>query len=131
MSNELPTAEEILAVHERLEEVYDLDHKGKMKAAPKLKLRREVLEKAAEYEDPYHRAAVLLFEIPSVHVFSDANKRTAWTVTQAYLDRCGIDPEVPQDDATIEQIIRRAGLFSHDELARWFETGEIDVERLQ
>lgn len=85
---------------------------------------------AAEYDDPYHRAAVLPFKIPSVHVFEDANKRTAWTVIQEYLDRCGIDPEVPQDDETVEKVVRRAGLFSPDELAHWFETGEIDEERV-
>lgn len=60
-----------------------------MKAAPRLTLRETVLEPAAEYDDPYHRAAVLLFGIPSVHVFVDANKRTAWTVTRAYLRRKG------------------------------------------
>jgi len=128
---ELPTAKEILTVHERIEETYDLKYKGTKKAAPKLKLRREVLEEAAEYDDPYHRAAVLLFRIQSVHVFEDANKRTAWTVTQEYLDRCGIEAEIPQDAGTIEKIIRRAGLFSIEELARWLETGEIAEERLQ
>lgn len=129
--DELPTAEEIMAVHEQLEEAYDLKHTGTMKAAPTLKLRRDVLEEAAEYDTVYLRAAVLLFKIPSIHVFNDANKRTAWTVTQEYLDRCGIDPEVPQDAETVEQIIRRAGLFSTEELAHWLETGEIDEDRLR
>lgn len=128
---ELPTAEEIVTVHDRLEEAYDLKHTGTKKAAPRLKLRREVLDEAVEYDDPYYRAAVLLFGIQSVHVFEDANKRTAWTVTQEYLDRCGLVSEIPQDDETVEQIIRRAGLFSTEELANWFETGEIDEERLR
>lgn len=127
----IPTAEEILRIHSRIEEKYDLKHNGTMKTAPKFKLRREVLEPAAEYDDPYHRAAVLLFGIPSVHVFEDGNKRTAWIATQEYLERSGINSEVPQDDRTIEKIVRRAGLFTFDELARWFETGEIDVDRLQ
>jgi death-on-curing protein len=129
--DDLPTAEEIIGVHDRLEEKYDLKHKGTMKAAPELKLRREVIRKAEEYDTPYLRAAVLLFEIQSLHVFEDANKRTAWTVSQRYLNRCGIDPEVPQDTETIEQIIRRAGLFSIEELARWLETGEIDEGKLR
>ena len=42
----------------------------------------------------YHRAAALLFGIPSVHVFEDANKRTAWTVTIEYLNRHGIEPRL-------------------------------------
>lgn len=127
---DLPTAEEILATHEQIEEEYDLKYKGIMKAAPKLKLRRNVLEPAAEYDDPYHRAAVLLFEIQSVHVFEDANKRTAWAVTMEYLDRKGIVPEFPQDTDGIERVVRRAGLFDVDELAEWLETGEIDEDRL-
>lgn len=128
---ELPTAKEILTIHDRLEEAYDLKHTGTKKAAPRLKLRREVLEKAEEYDDPYQRAAILLFNIQSVHVFQDANKRTAWTVTQEYLDRCELDSGVPQDAETVEQIIRRAGLFTITELANWLKTGEIDEERLR
>lgn len=129
--DELPTAEEIMAAHEEIEEAYDLKHTGTMKAAPRLKLRRDVVEVAAEYDTPYMRAAALLFGIQSLHVFNDGNKRTAWAVTQEYLAGCGIDPEVPQDTETIEQIIRRAGLFSIEELAQWLETGEIDEDSLR
>lgn len=127
---DLPTPEEIIAAHGRIEEEHDIKYKGTMKAAPKLKLRRNVLEPAAAYDNPYHRAAVLLFKIQSVHVFEDANKRTAWIVMRSYLRRKGIDLDLPQDDTTIERIVRRAGLFSIDELAHWLETGEIDEDKL-
>lgn len=129
-NSDLPTAEEILIVHDRIEEEYDLKYKGTRIAAPRLTLRETVLEPAAEYDDPYHRAAALLFGIPSVHVFEDANKRTAWAITMEYLDRNGITPEFAQDDEGIEQIVRRAGLFDVDELAEWFETGEINTDKL-
>lgn len=128
--SDLPTAEEIIAVHDMIEEEYDLKYKGTRIAAPRLTLRENVLERAAEYNDPYHRAAVLLFGIPSVHVFEDANKRTAWTVTMEYLDRKGIVPEFSQDNEGIERIVRRAGLFDVDELAEWLETGEINEDKL-
>ena len=128
--DDLPTAQDILDIHDRLEEKYDLKYKGTMKAAPKRKLRRNVVESAAEYDDVYHRAAALLFGIPSVHVFEDANKRTAWTVTIEYLDRHGIKPDFQQDGETIERIVRRAGLFDTEELAEWLETGEIDESKL-
>ena len=124
----LPTPQDIIDVHDRLEEEYELKHTGTMKAAPKAKLRREVIEPARECETPYRRAAVLLFKIPSVHVFEDANKRTAWTVTIRYLNRKGVKPEFEQDDETIEKIVRRAGLFYPKELAAWFETMKIDVD---
>ena len=77
MTDDLPTPDEILAAHDRIEEIYDLKYPGTMTAAPNRTLRREVLEPAAEYDDPYHRAATLLWEIESTHVFEDANKRTA------------------------------------------------------
>jgi prophage maintenance system killer protein len=128
--DDLPTPQDILDTHDRLEEQYDLKYKGTMKTAPKAKLRRNVVEPATEYDDVYHRAAALLFEIPSVHVFEDANKRTAWTVTMEYLDRHGIEPDFQQDGDTIERIVRRAGLFDTEELAEWLETGEIDESKL-
>lgn len=128
--DDLPTPDEILRVHDQIEEEQDVKYTGTMKAAPKAKLRRNVVEPAAEYDDVYHRAAVLLFEIPSVHVFEDANKRTAWTVTKSYLKREGIDLDPPQDDETVERIVRRAGLFDTEELAEWLETGEINESKL-
>ena len=72
----------------------------------------------------------MLFEIPSVHVFEDANKRTAWTVTKSYLKREGIDFDPSQDDDTVERIVRRTGLFNTEELGEWLETGEIDESKL-
>jgi hypothetical protein len=57
-------------------------------------------------------------------------KRTAWTVTRSYLKRKGINLDPPQDDETVERIVRRAGLFETDELAEWLETGEIDESKL-
>jgi prophage maintenance system killer protein len=130
MTDDLPTPGEILTIHERIEQRYDLKYDGLRIAAPRGKLRRDVIEPAAEYDDPYRRAATLLFGIQSAHVFEDANKRTAWSTTMEYLERKAIRPDFQQDEDTIERIIRRAGLFETDELAAWFETGEIDESRL-
>jgi prophage maintenance system killer protein len=124
----LPTPDEILAVHEQLEEAYDLKHRGLMKAAPRLKLEREVLAPAREYENPHYRAAALLWELVSLHLFEDGNKRTAWTVTVEYLSRHGIDTDHLGDETAT--VVRRVGLFSVEELATWLETGEIDTSRL-
>ena len=128
--DDLPTPEEILTMHEKIKDEQGLKYEGIMKPALKSKLRRDALNPAAEYSDPYHRAAALLFGIESVHIFEDANKRTAWATTRAYLRRAGIEPDLPQDDETIERIVRRAGKFDADELAEWFETGEIDETKL-
>lgn len=127
-NSDLPTPEEILAVHDRLEAVYDLKYPGVMKAAPRLKIREQVLAEAREYDDPYHRAAALLRNLISLHVFEDANKRTAWTVTVDYLTRNGIDVDLPENETV--RVVRRTGLFDVEELATWLETGEIDTDRL-
>jgi death-on-curing protein len=50
----LPTPEEILTIHDRLEEVYDLKHTGTMTAAPRLAIKDNVLAEAQKYDDPYH-----------------------------------------------------------------------------
>ena len=124
----LPTPGEILTIHDRLEEVYDLKHTGTMTAAPRLAIKDNVLAEAQKYDDPYHRAAALLWHLISTHVFEDANKRTAWTAAMEYLDRHGIDPDLPEEE--VARVVRRHGLFTVDELATWLETGEIDTDRL-
>ena len=128
--DDLPMAKEIIAMHEEIEEAYDLKYKGIRVAAPKLKLREGVLDPAMEYDSPWYQAAVLLFGIQSTHVFEDANKRTAWAVTIEYLNEQGLTVDLPQDDDIVERIVRRAGLFDIEELAEWLETGEIDESKL-
>lgn len=130
MTDDLPTPAEIIDTHDEIEKEYDLKYKGLRTGAPRLTLRENVIEPATEYDDPYHRAATLLFGIQSTHIFEDANKRTAWAETTNYLERKGIRPDFQQDEDTIEQIVRRAGKFDTDELAEWFETGNINESRL-
>jgi prophage maintenance system killer protein len=130
MADDLPTPGAIITIHDRIGQKYDLKYTGIRTAAPRSKLRREVIEPDAEYDDRYHRAATLLFGIQSAHVFEDANKRTAWTATMEYLDRTGSRPDLQQDDDTIERIVRRAGLFDVNELAAWLETDDIDESKL-
>jgi prophage maintenance system killer protein len=126
--DDLPTPDEILAIHRRIEETYDLKHRGLMKAAPRVKLEREVLRPARRRDDTYQRAAALLWELSSLHLFEDGNKRTAWTVTVEYLSRHNIETEHLGEE--IVPVVRRIGLFSVAELASWLETGRIDTSRL-
>lgn len=130
MTDDLPTPGEIIDTHDELEAEYDLKYTGLRTGAPRLALREDVIDEAAKYDDPYHRAATLLFRIQSVHVFEDANKRTAWTETMNYLKRKGIRPDFQQDEVVIERIVRRVGKFDVDDLAEWLETGDIDESRL-
>jgi len=127
MDDDLPTPEVIIAIHDRLEEEYDMKYKGTRTSVPELKLRR-ALEKVAEEEGRYHRAGALLFEIQSVHVFEDGNKRTAWITVRNYLDQFGESPA--RTDELAEKFTRRAGKFSTEERAKFLKTGEVDEEKL-
>ncbi|MEF8802293.1 MAG: Fic family protein [Halolamina sp.] len=105
-----------------------MKHIDTMPAAPRLALKEKILAEAQQYDDPYHRAAVLLWHLISTHVLEEANKRTAWTMAIQVLHRHGIDPALPEDE--VARVVRRHGLFTVDELATWLETGEIDADRL-
>lgn len=124
---DLPTSEDVLAVHEEIEEEFNMKYTGTRGAAPELKLKR-IIEHADERGDRYARAASLLRNIITAHVFEDGNKRTAWAVTNAYLERKGATPAATGMSA--ERVLKRIRRFEVDEIADWLETGEIDEERL-
>jgi death-on-curing protein len=127
MSGDLPDPEEILEAHEEIDALYDLKFSGARTAAPELEF-RQIISDAGEYDEVYFRAASLLRDLITAHVFEDANKRTSWMVTVGYLDRKGINPEIAEDD--VVRVLRRIRRYEKDEIAAWLETGEIDESRL-
>lgn len=123
----LPTPREILAIHDEIEEEYDLKHTGARVAAPRLKLER-IIDEAAGYDGVWTRAAFLLRRVLTAHYFEDGNKRTAWLATRVYLESNGLEPAEGGESA--ERVLRRIRRFDVDELAGWLETGELDRDRL-
>jgi death-on-curing protein len=129
VSDELPTPAEILATHEEIEEAYDLTHRGSRVAVPRLTL-RELLEDVAEHapDEVYLRAAHLLRDLVTGHLFEDGNKRTAWVTTREYLSR---NDARPADADLAERVLKRIRRYDVEEIATWLETGEIDEDRLR
>lgn len=125
--NCLPAAEDIVIIHDEIEEEYDLKYKGARVAIPQRHF-RETIRKAAEHDDIYMRAAFLLRKIATAHIFEDANKRTAWTVATTYLERA--DAERADSSMDTERVVRSMRKYDVDELAEWLKTGEIDQSRL-
>ena len=123
----LPAPEEVLAIHEEIEDEYDLKYTGTRVAAPKLDL-REIRRDAGEFDDLYMRAAFLLRKLLTTHLFEDANKRTAWATTEVYLERNGATPA--ERDESVAGVLKRIRRYDVDEIADWLETGEIDESRL-
>lgn len=128
IGGDLPDPEQIIAIHDRIEEQYDLTHTGAAVAAPRLKFER-LLREVDEYDGTFVRAAALLRKVLTAHYFEDANKRTAWTVTEIYLE--DHDAEPAEGGARVERVLKRIRRFEVRELAEWLATGEIDEDRLQ
>ncbi len=126
MTDDLPTAEEILATHEEIEEAYDMKYRGAAVAAPRLKFRR--LLDDIEAGDRHHRAGQLLRDLITSHYFEDGNKRTAWATTLLYLEQ--FDETPAETGERVPKILRRIRRYDVEEIAEWIETGDIDEERL-
>lgn len=124
----LPAPDEILAIHEAIEEAEDMNYRGTRVAAPRLEL-RELLDEARGFDGVYLRAAFLLRKLITSHLFEDGNKRTAWSVTWFYLERHGLAPV--EQDVSVERVLRRIRRYDVEEIADWLEFGELDRDRLQ
>lgn len=125
---ELPSVEDIQAVHEDIVERWDLDHTGTRRALPDRTL-RSVLDTAAAKTDPYVRAATLLRKLASAHVFEDGNKRTAWVVSKTYLVGQGLEVEPTGEQIAV--VMKHYKRYTVDELAEWLRTGTIDESQLR
>lgn len=80
---------------------------------------------------PYHgyhraihaKAAALLHGVATSHGFNDANKRTAWLVTEVLCSSSGYEltlrPEDRIDDVVVDVV---TGAMSQDALESWFRS---------
>lgn len=74
----------------------------------------------------YHRriaqkSAALLHSVVNNHGFIDANKRTAWILTELLIDRSGYRLEIPDDEPVDDLVVLTAsGQLDYDGLADWF-----------
>lgn len=123
----LPSAKEIITIHEEIAEQSNMTHSDVRVAAPTLHL-REILERVASHDDVYGRGGALLRHLITGHVFEDGNKRTAWTATWIYLERHGCQPA--ERDVGVERVLRRIRRYDVDEIAEWLASGQLDRDRL-
>lgn len=73
---ELPTVEDIHAIHELIEKQWDLGHRGTRAALPDQTL-TSILDDVRDLDGTYRRAAALLNRLADAHVYEDGTKRTA------------------------------------------------------
>lgn len=72
IDDELPSVQDIYDNHEVIVESYDMKYTGIRAYFPENKI-RSVLKEASRYEDEFKKAAVVLRELPNIHVFQDGN----------------------------------------------------------
>lgn len=126
--DDLPTVEEIHTNHEEIVHEYGLTHDGIGAYFADEKL-DGLLEEAREYDDEFMRAAVIFRKLPSIHVYEDGNKRTAYLTVIEYLDRHNL--ELARSGEIVERVLRNRKRYSIEEIAHWMETGEISDEKLR
>jgi death-on-curing protein len=123
----LPTPEAVLALHEEIEDEYDLMYTGASVAAPELDL-REIISEADEYDNLYMRAACLLRKLVTAHLFEDGNKRTAWATTEMYLEFNNAQPA--ERGEGVARVLKRIRRYDVEEIAEWLKTGDLERSRL-
>lgn len=70
----------------------------------------------------YSKAAAALHGCVANHGFVDANKRTAWILTEMLIERSGYVLDVPDDEPIDDLVVAVAsGDMSFDELQAWFQ----------
>ncbi|WP_371931020.1 type II toxin-antitoxin system death-on-curing family toxin [Roseovarius sp. MMSF_3281] len=79
---------------------------------------------------PYHgyhppisrKAAALLHGVATSHGFVDANKRTAWLITELLIERSGYQLTVFEDDAIDDLVVNVViGAITEIDAANWFK----------
>jgi len=125
---ELPTVDEIHAIHQLIEEQWDLSHRGTRAVFPDQTV-ASILDDARTLDGEYRRAAALLNRLADAHVYEDGNKRTAWTVAETYLNEAGYEAAPADEEA--KRVLQNRGRFDEAELATWLETGDIPEEKFR
>ncbi|MBI5355013.1 MAG: type II toxin-antitoxin system death-on-curing family toxin [Candidatus Aenigmarchaeota archaeon] len=73
--------------------------------------------------DIYDKAAIILRGLIKKHPFVSGNRRTAFTVTEAFLELNGEHPLVIHDSEVLQGI--REEFYSLDEIKHWLKGGKI------
>lgn len=75
------------------------------------------------YPRLWSKAAAMLHSCVANHGFVDANKRTAWILTELLIERSGYELNIPDDEPIDDLVVAiAAGQVQFDEIEDWFRT---------
>ncbi|PSG99211.1 MAG: hypothetical protein BRC29_03740 [Nanohaloarchaea archaeon SW_7_43_1] len=121
--NWYPAVEDIEKVHDDVLEQNPEKYPG-TRVSPLTRI-PEVITEARNTPGHYKSAAVLLKRIASEHVFEDGNTTTAILIAKKFLERNNKEFK-PNDHKLTGKVANNHGLYSVEEIAHYFKTGEID-----
>ena len=114
-----PTVDEIVDVNRRVLEEIPVKRADRHQVLSRAKLQL-ILDDARKVNgDVYNPATELLFGIVKGHPFASGVRRTAVTVTSAFLKLNGAGTEVPHDPDVLKGI--REGFYNKSEVKNWLK----------
>lgn len=91
----------------------------------------EIIKKTRETEgDVYDKAALLIYELITLHGFASGNKRTGFITGLRFLRKNGGKIRT-KTFKRADSIIKRIRQYNVKEIAVWLRTGDIDETRLE
>jgi len=112
-----PTAEEIIEVNRPVLAEIPVKKADRHQILSRAKLQLILDSAKNTNDDIYNSATELLFGIVKGHPFASGVRRTAVTVTSAFLKLNGAEGEVPHDSEVLKGI--REGFYNKGEVREW------------
>ncbi len=114
-----PTSEEIIEANRRVLAEIPVKKADSHRVLSRAKLELILDNARKTNDDIYNPATELLVGIVKGHPFASGVRRTAVTVTSAFLKMNGADAEVPHDPEVLKGI--REGFYIKDEVKEWLK----------
>ena len=114
-----PTVDEMIEVNRRVLAEIPVKRADRHQVLSRMKLQLILDDAKKTNGDVYNPTTELLFGIVKGHPFASGVRRTAVTVTSAFLELNGAGTEVPHDPDVLKGI--REGFYSKSEIKEWLK----------
>jgi len=110
----------LLKVHERMLEEYG----GYPGFRSGLEVFKAILEEVRAAKGIYRKAAILLKRLRTANIFEDANKRTAYTITKAFLEMNGYRLKIEDVEEALTFLKTEILFCDEDDIIKWLKHGK-------
>jgi len=113
-----PTRELLVWIHDKMIEKFG-GHKGVRRSLDLFDL---ILKDVRLTDGTYRKAAVLLTRLIAAHIFEDANKRTAYTLTKTFLEMNRAPMRITNEEEALK-FLRKIREYHLDQVEEWLKHG--------